>query len=62
MIDKPGEYALGSLESRAAARAMLDRVQTAREENVIIVRVEHIGDEGANSTLKVYLPSGKGNP
>lgn len=59
MIGKPGDYAPGSLESRAAARALLERLQTEREENVILVRIEHIGDEGANRTLKVYLPNGQ---
>lgn len=46
MINKPGNYELGSIESRTAARAMMERIQTARKKNVILVRIEHIGHDG----------------
>jgi hypothetical protein len=52
MIEKPGVYALGSLESRIAARTMLERIRTDQEKSVILVRIEHIGHDG-----KEPLPS-----
>jgi hypothetical protein len=36
MTGKPGNYALGSIESRAAARAMLEHIRSNREKNAII--------------------------
>ncbi len=38
---KPGDFPVGSIESRAVARAMFDRKQSTREK--IVVTVEHIG-------------------
>jgi hypothetical protein len=52
VIEKLGSYALGSLESRTAARTMLERIRTEKEKNVILVRIEHIGHDG-----KVPLPA-----
>jgi|HubBroStandDraft_4_1064222.scaffolds.fasta_scaffold487713_2 hypothetical protein len=49
MTGKPGNYALGSIESRTAARAMLERIRSDREENAIIVRIEHIGHDQKDS-------------
>ena len=49
MTGKLGDYALGSIESRAAARAVLERMRSDRENNAIIVRIEHIGHDGKNS-------------
>jgi hypothetical protein len=46
MIDRPGNYQLGSIESRTAARAMLERIQTSQQKNAIVVRIEHIGHDG----------------
>jgi hypothetical protein len=46
MIDRPGNYQRGSIESRTAARAMLERIQTSRQKNAIVVRIEHIGHDG----------------
>lgn len=46
MIDKPGNYALGSIESRIAARAMSERIRADQEKNVILVTIEHIGHDG----------------
>ena len=45
MIEKPGVYALGSLESRIAARTVLERTRTEQRETIILVRVEHIGHD-----------------
>lgn len=49
MIDKPGNHQLGSIESRTAARAMLERIRTSQEKNVIVVRIEHIGHDAKES-------------
>ena len=38
---KPGDFPIGSIESRAFARAMCDQKKSAREK--IVVTVEHIG-------------------
>ena len=46
MIDRPGNSELGSIESRTAARAMLERIQTSRQKNAIVVRIEHVGHDG----------------
>jgi hypothetical protein len=58
---RPESFPLGSPESRAAARAMLERIQAERKKNAILVRIEHIGNEGANRTLEVYTSSRNGN-
>lgn len=52
MIERPGNYQLGSIESRMAARAMMERIQTARKKNVILVTIDHIGRDA-----KEPLPS-----
>jgi hypothetical protein len=46
LIDKPGDYALGSLESRTAARTVLERTRADKERTVIVVRIELIGHDG----------------
>jgi hypothetical protein len=61
MIDKPGEYALGSLKSRIAASAMLEPIRADRKKNLILVKIECIGHEEDNRTMEVYLPNGHGN-
>jgi hypothetical protein len=61
MTGKSGDYALGSLESRTAARAMLGRIQTDRKKNFINVIIECIGNEEANRTFEVYWPNKDGN-
>lgn len=40
---------------------MLERIQTDRNKNAILVRIEHIGHEEANRTLEVYMPNRHGN-
>jgi hypothetical protein len=45
MIEKPSSYVLGSLESRTAAKTMLERRRRDQEKNVILVRIEHIGHD-----------------
>jgi len=61
MIDKPGNYQLGSVESRTAARAMLERIQTSQQKNGIVVRIEHIGYDGKEPLpLSQRIPWGGG--
>jgi hypothetical protein len=61
MIDRPGNYQLGSIESRTAARAMLDRIQTRQKNNVVVVRIEHIGHDGKEPLpLSQRIPWGGG--
>jgi hypothetical protein len=45
MIEKLGSYSLGSLESRIAARTMLECTRTEQRETIILVRIEHIGHD-----------------
>lgn len=54
---RPGDFELGSLESRAAARAMLDHLQQQRRVRVFI---ERIGDPGPSqdATCHRYLTNG----
>jgi hypothetical protein len=61
MIDRPGNYRLGSIESRTAARAMLERIQTSQQKNAIVVRIEHIGHDGKEPLpLSQRIPWGGG--
>jgi hypothetical protein len=46
MTGKPGDYQLGSIQSRIAARAILECTRVDQEKNAIIVKVEHIGHDG----------------
>jgi hypothetical protein len=46
VIEKPGFYALRSLESRTAARMMLERTRINQQKNIILVKIEHIGHDG----------------
>jgi hypothetical protein len=46
ITEKPGDYRLGSIQSRIAARAILERIRVEQEKNAIIVMVEHIGHDG----------------
>jgi hypothetical protein len=61
MTGNPADYALGSLESRTAARTMLEHIQTDRKKNAIHVRIEFIGNEEANRTFEVYGLNRHGN-
>ena len=56
MKDKPADYALGSLESRTAARTMLERIGAHEKQNVIRVRIECIGGQEATRTFEVCGP------
>lgn len=58
---RPEDFPLGSAESRAAARAKLERIQVDRMKNVIRVTVVHIGSKEANRTFEVYIPSKREN-
>jgi hypothetical protein len=54
MMDKPSKYPLRSLQSRTAARAMLERLKVEEEKNAIAVTVEFIGLAEGNRSLKFY--------
>jgi len=57
----PQNFPLGSPESRAAARAMLRRIQADREQPVMLITVEHIGSTEPNQTTKVYAQTKREN-
>ena len=57
----PEEFPLGSPESRAAARAKLERIQADRMKNVIRVTVVNIGSKEADRTFEVYMPNKREN-
>jgi len=59
--NKPGDYALGSLESRIAARAMLERIEADRKKDLTLVKIEFIGFGKADRTLEFYEPKKGGN-
>jgi hypothetical protein len=40
---RPSDHQLGSIQSRIAARAILERIRFDQEMNATIVTVEHIG-------------------
>jgi hypothetical protein len=46
MTGEPGDYQLGSIQSRIAARAILERIRADQVKNAIIVTVEHVGHNG----------------
>jgi hypothetical protein len=48
MTGRPGDYQLGSIQSRIAARAILERIRVEQEKNAIIVMIEHIGHDGSD--------------
>jgi hypothetical protein len=48
VIEKPGAYPIGSLESRTAVRTILERMRTDQKMTIILVRIEHIGHDGKN--------------
>jgi hypothetical protein len=50
---KPGDYPLGSTESRAAARALADRLRVSGE--VLRVVVKHIGSPERNREFVIPL-------
>ena len=54
--NKPGDYALGSLESRIAARAMLERIEADRKKDLNLVKIEFIGFGVADRILEFYEP------
>jgi hypothetical protein len=54
--NKPGDHALGSLESRVAARAMLERIEANRLKDLNLVKIEFIGFGVGDRTFEVYVP------
>jgi len=61
LTNKPGDYTLGSLESRIAARAMLDRIQADRKKDLNFVKIEFIGFGVGDRTLEFYEPKKGGS-
>jgi hypothetical protein len=59
MIEKPSSYVLGSLESRIAARTMLERTRTEQRETIILVRIEHIGHDAKEPLPPSQIIPGK---
>jgi hypothetical protein len=58
---RPENFPLGSPESRAAARAMLRRIQADREKPVMLVTVEHIGSTEPIQPIEVYAQTKREN-
>jgi hypothetical protein len=58
---RPENFPLGSPESRAAARAILKRIQADREKPVMVVTVEYIGSTEPNHTIEVYAQTKREN-
>lgn len=52
--NKPGDYTLGSLESRVAARAMLERIEADRKKDLDLIKIEFIGLPGGDQVLEYY--------
>jgi len=50
---KPGDYPLGSTESRAAARALADRLSASQE--VLRIVVKHIGSQEPDKVIVMPL-------
>ena len=59
--NKPGDYALGSFESRIAARVMSERMKADRKKGLTLVKIEFTGLGDANQTLEFYEPKKGGN-
>jgi hypothetical protein len=57
----PENFPLGSPESRAAARAMLRRIQADREKPVMVVTIEYIGSTEPNQTTEVFAQNKREN-
>ena len=59
--NKPSDYALGSLESRIAARVMLERIEAERKKDLNLVKIEFIGFGVGDRTFEVYVPKKGGS-
>jgi hypothetical protein len=59
--NKPGDYPVGSLESRVAARATLDRIEAERKKDLRLVRIEFRGCGDEDRILEFYEPKKGGN-
>ncbi len=55
-MTRPGDYALGSIESRIAARMMWERLEVERTKNLTRVKVEFVGLRDGDQTLDFYVP------
>ena len=54
--NKPGDFVLGSLESRVAARAMLELIKGERKKDLDLVKIEFRGLPGGDRILEYYTP------
>jgi hypothetical protein len=57
--NKPGDYALGSLESRVAARVTLERMEADRNKDLEFVKIEFKGLPEGDQIL--YVPKKREN-
>ena len=57
----PQNFPLGLAASRAAARAMLRRIQRDQEKPVLVFTVEYIGSAEPNQTIEVYAQTKREN-
>jgi hypothetical protein len=55
-MTRPGDYALGSIESRIAARMMWERLEEERKKNLARVKVEFLGLRDGDHTLEFWVP------
>jgi hypothetical protein len=55
-MTKPGAHALGSIESRIAARMMWERLEEERKKNLTHVKVEFLGLRDGDHTLEFCAP------
>jgi hypothetical protein len=53
---KPGAHTLGSIESRIAARMMLERLDDERKKNLTHVKIEFLGLRDGDQTLEFFVP------
>jgi hypothetical protein len=54
--NKPGDYAVGSLESRVAARVTLERMEAERKNDLHLVKIEFRGCGDDDRILEFYEP------
>ncbi len=55
-MTRPGDYALGSIESRIAARMMWKRLEEERKKHLTLVKIEFLGLRDRDNTLEFYIP------
>jgi hypothetical protein len=55
-MTKPGDHALGSIESRIAARMMWERLEEERKKNLTLIKIEFLGCRDGHQTLEFCVP------